>query len=343
MAVFQLLFSLLLMSCLAWGSLSHASSKAVVVAVSHYPNIERRDLEGPVNDATLMLASLRRLGLEKSDITLLSESPQADAMPTRANILSSITQAAGRVRPGEWLVIYLSGHGTQQPQTRPKNGYIEPDGLDEVFLPRDTARWLPEKRIIEGALSDDDIGLALGRVTARGINVWTIFDTCHAGDMAKNHVFDPDGPVIRYVSPFKLGVPVSLFAQRSSAIPQRSHLAVLIKNKAGASKTPPGQLITFYAAGPDEPAAEELLPNPDAPDKPRRYGVFTYALNQQIRSWSGSYRELADGIQAFYKTRPFPTPQFGGAMQAVPNFGFASNPPDKSVRSTSWVRPSESN
>ena len=323
----------------AFGNMAHAASKAIVISVSRYPYLEKRDLEGPVNDAALMLESLRRMGLDASDITLLSESPQAKVLPTRANILASLAQAAKQARPGDWMIVFFSGHGSQQPQHKAKNGYIESDGLDEIFLPRDTRRWVPEKGIVEGALLDDDIGLALGRITDRGANVWAIFDTCHAGDMAKGGYFGPDAPVLRYISPYSLDIPASLITRTLSRKNPAPRLILAQSARAKPGKVPYGQLIAFYAAGPDEPAAEELLPTPENTSQRLRYGVFTYALHQQLNTWQGNYQDLADGLRRFYKERPYPTPQFEGALQTVPNFPASTTPPDKTARAASLAIP----
>jgi hypothetical protein len=327
--------------CCLWigGALSGAAQaveRAIVIAVSQYPYLDSRNLEGPANDASLMLGTLKGLGVPRSSITLLADTLGASALPTRANILSSLKREAERALPGDWLVVYFAGHGSQVPQVRPGNSHVEPDGLDEIFLPRDTRRWIAEKGIVEGSLRDDDIGLAFDAITAKGANVWAIFDTCHAGDMAKSGLFGPDAPVYRYVTPYSLGVPVELISRAFTQKPNRARQS---KSTDPKRNTTSGQRILFYAAGPDEPAAEENFPNPDTPSVRQRYGVFTYALNRHTLGWQGSFRELSDRINRFYKDRPFPTPHFEGPLDSVPSFPALAVRPDKSPRAASLSIP----
>ena len=319
---------------------AYADGRAIIIAASNYPYLQNRNLEGPANDAVLMSRTLNRLGLNYADITLLAESTSARALPTRRNILASLDRASRQGQPGEWLIVYFSGHGSQVPQAKPRNGHTEPEGLDEIFLPRDTRRWLPEKNLVEGALLDDDIGVALDRIRARGINVWAIFDTCHAGDMAKGGFsFEPDAPVYRYVSPFSLGIPTELFARTSRRDATRTRIAMAQKVPATTRQHSVGQLITFYASRSDEPAAEELLPDPSTPVQRLRYGVFTYALHQQTEKWNGSFRELANRLRGFYKDRPFPTPQFEGVLETDVRFPSKAQQPDKPARAASVSLP----
>jgi hypothetical protein len=148
-------------------------------------------------------------------------------------------------------------------------------------------------------------------------------------------MFDSDGPVYRYVTPFTLGVPVNLIAQRYRPVSLRTRLTAPATKKPLNTKTPQGQLLAFYAAGPDEPAAEEMLPNPGTPDKRFRYGVFTYALHQQLETWTGDFRDLASGVVSFYKGRPYPTPQFDGNLQTRARFPAQVAQPDKSRHTAS--------
>src|SRR5262245_31565532 len=67
--------------------------------------------------SSLEAAAEKRLGLARSHITYLSESPEKD--PDRANgrstrdaVEKAFTDIAGRSRPGDTLVVILFGHGS---------------------------------------------------------------------------------------------------------------------------------------------------------------------------------------------------------------------------------------
>ncbi len=71
-------------------------------------------------------------GFASSDIRILVEEGAA-----KNNILGSITGwLASETRPGDRVIIYYSGHGSQVPD---RNG-DEEDGLDETFVPTDYGR-----------------------------------------------------------------------------------------------------------------------------------------------------------------------------------------------------------
>lgn len=319
-----------------------AQTRALLVGVSGYPSLAaERHLRGPANDVVLIRESLLRAGISAGLITTLADGVAGSAaLPTKRNILSALRQSGEHAKPGDWVIVYFSGHGAQQPQPAPSRlppgTYIEPDGLDEIFLPYDIGRWADGKSSVEGALIDDEIGREFARITARGVRVWAIFDTCHAGDMAKGIGLGSDAPVSRYVPAASLGVPQGLLdaahqrqadASRSRGLPGSS--AVL---RTSAAQARPGRmggvssdgLVIFYASQPDEQAAEEHLvdPNPSGPNAPKKryFGLFTYVIAQAMPTWSGSFRQLANKVAAGYRTRPFPTPVFEGDIDAKPNF-----------------------
>lgn len=303
-----------------------AAPQALLVGVSGYPSLpEARRLRGPRNDVPLMRDALLRAGMSAAGVTLLADGvPGSRALPTRQAILSAMADLAARATPGDWVVVYFSGHGSQQPQPRLPAGsgaHREPDGLDEIFLPYDIGDWDGRAGGVRGALVDDEIGAALAAITARGARVWAIFDTCHAGDMARSWQGAAPGVSHRNVPPDALGVPATAGALPS---PRRTPTA------------PPGGAVVFYAAQPDEPALEEPLPEAGAAGAPgsgaqrRVHGYFTWLIAQALAQQGGAARDpaqpgttlaaLARRVAQGYASRPFPTPLFEGNLAQVPNF-----------------------
>ena len=335
--------ALLLGSLLFLSKSAYGETFALLVGVSGYPSLpEQRRLRGPANDVALLRSALIRSGLQPKNIAVLADGVvDSQALPTHGNILEKMRVVGTTAKTGDWVVMYFSGHGSQQPQPPksklPNGTYIEPDGLDEIFLPYDVARWNGQTLSVEGALIDDEVGAEFASMSKRGVRVWAIFDTCHAGDMAKGVTRRDDGPVTRYVSPISLGIPSDLM-QAAKTIAAAGQVRPKGSSTAGARpvsqlKHADQGLVTFYASHSDEPATEEFLPAPTegtkdaAPDRPKRYfGLFTYLLAQALPSWKGDFRELADGIAQRYKTRPYPTPMFEGNLNLTPSFRHVSAP-----------------
>jgi hypothetical protein len=296
-----------------------ANEWALLVGVTHYPALSGVDLQGPANDVRLMRQTLSRLGLPADNVVTLAEAEGPDRWPTREHILAQLNRLSRVVAPGDWALVYLSGHGAQLPQTAlTRARYPEPDGMDEAFLTRDTQLWDPKRQQVQGALLDDDIGLALSAIEKRGASVWAIFDTCHAGDMWRNAGPADQAPIWRYVSPPQLQVPAAALRQAAAASARASR-----HQPATAKTTSPvgGQTVGFFAAQKDEGAAEEWLPDPDQPGRKARFGVFTHSLHRLTRDWRGSFSALARALASDYEqARPFPTPRFTGPLELRPPF-----------------------
>jgi hypothetical protein len=317
------------------GSGAIAESRALLVGVSGYPSLpEARRLKGPANDVQIMRNALLRVGFTPDNVTVLADGvPGSNALPTKRAILNAMRSLADRSRADDWAVVYFSGHGSQQPQLVTRDTrYIEPDGLDEIFLPYDIGQWDGSKRAVQGALIDDEIGVALDALSIKGVRVWAVFDTCHAGDMAKGLIAQDanGGPVTRYVSPSSLGVPRETIAQaRVNPAAKRRP-----RERAKAGRIESVRPIIFYASQADEPAAEEPLPDllapqrgGDTPRSKRYFGLFTYLIAQALPTWQGNFGLLAQEVADRYKSRPYPTPMFEGDLALVPNFSVNLMPP----------------
>lgn len=325
-------------TCVGGSCPAFASSYALLVGVSGYPTLPASlRLRGPANDIALIQSALIGEGILQRNITVLADQVTGAAgLPTRANILGGFDSLARQAKTGDWVVVYLSGHGSQQPQIKKNghfaNGYQEPDGLDEIFLPYDIGAWDGRQGKVEGAIIDDEIGYALEKIASRGAYVWAVFDTCHAAGMTKAISLAHDAPATRYISPAQLGVPIDLIegvhANQgvSPAVGLRKPL--MAKDVSGhAIKTAASdKLIAFFASQKDEPAQEEYLPKLDAALKVEKQynGVFTYMIVKAMTQWHGSFKELADRVTSQYNDRPYPTPIFAGKLTSFPKF--ASKP-----------------
>src|SRR4051794_27812581 len=102
-------------------SLSAAEQRALLVGVSRYPALaDRYQLSGPANDVIMM----RKLLIDKfrfkdgDAICILSEDQgkeSASKLPTRENIEREFSKLISAARTGDDIVIFLAGHGAQEP------------------------------------------------------------------------------------------------------------------------------------------------------------------------------------------------------------------------------------
>lgn len=308
-------------------TVAHASQQALLIGVSHYPHLAGRSLEGPVNDLRLMRHMLQRLGFSDEQVHELSEAAGPAHWPTRQNVLDALAALDRKSQRGDWVVVYFAGHGSQVPQSATtRAAWPEADGFDEVFLTRDTTHWDARRQRVEGAIVDDEFAAVFDRLRRRGVRIWAVFDTCHADGMTRSHNQGDASSVLRFISPGDLGVALSGGTGRS-AHPQASgerrvahHRAQPRASAGGTQDVTRSVKIAFTAAQADEPAAEELFPDPLEPGTKRKFGVFTYQLYRASAGWTGSFGQLAEAVERAYQDRPFPTPRFSGNLQVKPPF-----------------------
>lgn len=299
-----------LLACCWLGGAGAAETHALLIGVGHYPRLPaHRQLLGPPNDVRAVRDVLDRLGYRR--VKVLSDE-RHDALPTRANIMAALDDQISQSRPGDWLVVFFAGHGAQQPV--PKRTPTEPDNLDEVFLPRDVGRWNARTGTIENAIVDDEIGAWAARARAAGRHVWLVFDTCHAGDMAKASPLTGGGAArMREVPGYELGVPESIrtAAKATGVSEQPRQASRRLLNKGGGSgikQWNAPKFVALYAAQSDEPTPEEARP---FNGRSQPMGLFTSVLIAAVqRSDLASAGALLKSVNSAYRAekRVFPNP-----------------------------------
>jgi metacaspase-1 len=153
-----------------------AEQRALLVGVGKYvmPGI---DLPGIDLDLERMHETLNRMGFTDAQIHTLTND---DATSTRvlAEMDGWLRQG---VKPGDRVVFYFSGHGSQVPDF---NG-DEDDGVDEVLVTHDMQRGRKQgKATLLGVVVDDDIDAEIAKNPSR--NVLMIFDACHSGTVSRS-------------------------------------------------------------------------------------------------------------------------------------------------------------
>ena len=277
---------------------AHAKKHALLIGVSAYDNPSIRPLSGPRNDVILLWRYLTTNGFDAENIRVLAEDlpeaasiPRPLAPPTRAAIMEGFRDLATRAAPGDFVVVHYSGHGTTQPETSASSGSPEAGDRDQILLPKDAGNYDNDARTIRNGIVDDEIGVALDSIRAKGAFVWVIVDACHAGTVTRS-----GSAVTRGAQPEALGVPraaikPALRSTMQANKPQRTGLVPNIAAKAS--------LVGFFAVDSWTEAIErefqftgDYAPGPHG--GPPRFGVFTYHLVRALNAGKArTFRDLA--------------------------------------------------
>ncbi|HTQ80877.1 MAG TPA: caspase family protein [Thermoanaerobaculia bacterium] len=144
--------------------------RALLVGIDSYPRLAPRyQLAGCANDVRAMAGVLtERFAFPEDRLTTL-----LDGAATREGLLGALEALLEQTAPGDSVLFYFSGHGSQK---RDADG-DEDDGWDETLVAADSGRAPDPNR----DLVDDEIGLWLGRLSRRTSNITLIFDSCHSG------------------------------------------------------------------------------------------------------------------------------------------------------------------
>jgi len=301
-----------------------ATSYALIVGASKYQNLpEQFHLEGPKNDAAMLAKFLKTQKFRlfpASNINLLADGVDgANGLPTHAGILNGMQHIADQAKPGDFVYLHFSGHGSRQPAK--KNDIEETDGLDELFLPIDIGAWDDAVGEVKNALVDDEIGSAVAAIRAKGAFVWAVFDSCHSGTVMRGAPVGEDVKM-RKVPASALGIP-----QKALDMAEKNRVRTRgISKREGAlgaihSDGKQGGFVAFYAAQTTEQTPEMRLP---AGEEGRvSHGLFSFTILQVISEYPGiTYRKAAQEVLQRYAANYMdrPTPLFEGDLDA-PVFG----------------------
>lgn len=237
-----------------------AEIRALIVTVAQY-TAPIPSLEGPPNDAAALKSVLEAQGAK--DIVSLS-----DAQATRASIRAQLQALGQRAKPGDWVIFYYAGHGSQAKSRDP----TEADGMDEFLA---LGGFRVAKPDLNQFVLDNDLRGWLINFFPTTVNVLQIADACHSGTMNRSLVA---------ATPFKrrsaLDNPMAISLPPSPADP----MAV-----APAGVDPPN-LVYVGAAQDNQFALEGPLPRGDSPPR----GLLTYALEGALKDRRPNGRLAAD-------------------------------------------------
>ena len=235
--------------------------RALLIGIDSYQSVS--PLRGPANDAEDMADFLvEQAGFERRDLRIL-----LNGEATRDNILAAIeTWLIQGTRPGDDVVLYFSGHGSQQQDIDGD----EADGLDETLVPVDAR--VDEGRVARGMITDDEIALLLDRMADRRLVV--LVDACHSGTSTRGV---SDGEGWRHIKTPRLpdGSPLRIAATRGVAGTVATAESVVQPNH--------GNAVVWTAVRADQKA----LVDREAVDRPG--SVFTRRLLAGARDKMADY------------------------------------------------------
>ncbi len=254
-----------------------AEVRALLIGVSDYDETsEIPDLRGPKNDVTLMRDVIKARGA--ADIIVLADGVDGGVKPTLAAIETGFADLTARAEPDDLIYVHLSGHGTRQPDLSGD----ETDGLDEVFLPADSAKVLPGATTIPNSLTDDRLGELILSLRATGADVWVVMDSCHSGSGTRSL---SGSTAERNVDPNVLGVDISQIAAQPDAAPSSKTV----------DESALGGYLAFYATRSNDVAREGDFSDGTTSDQ--WFGLFTATLAARLEGGQElSYRQLFQGV-----------------------------------------------
>ena len=300
--------SLTFLGLLALTAVARAETRALLVGVAAYGHLdEGQHLSAPRNDVIQMRDLLIRRGVKRQNITILSDPGKAperltagerERLPTRRNIMAALDTLTKNSQRGDLAIVYLSGHGSFQPDQPNGPDRDEEDGLDEVFLPYDVEISSPDGRatIITNGIVDDELGKFAAAIRDKGVDLWFTLDSCHSGTgmrasgEARN----------KFIDPAMLGVNVERDLSRRADVGFGDKTTGEQATRSGAATR--GKAVFFYASQASEKAAELPLPLSVPRAKATWRSAFTHAMVMALaRQPNLSYRELVAEANALMR------------------------------------------
>ena len=144
-------------------SIPKASRHALVIGIGEYSASGVSNLNGVKHDMVSAKAMANAMSIPDANITYLR-----DREASAASIRSAIADLNDRVRPGDRVFVYYSGHGTRwvDPQ-------VDPNSCTEGLLASDGQ-----------ALTNQEMSRLLSPLAGKADKLMVFYDACHSGGVA---------------------------------------------------------------------------------------------------------------------------------------------------------------
>lgn len=332
-----LLSALLVGPLVFLGAPVQAAQRALLVGVSELASQPSSLwLSAPRNDVILMRQVLQQHGFAAADVTVLADGVSGAALPDSRQIRDALQRLLARSQGGDFVLLYFSGHGTRVRDAA--KAYAEPDGLAENFLARD-ARLSPggggSGMPLAGSLRDVDFDGWIRAFMAKGVFVWSVFDTCSAtsmtrgvprGGSASAAAAEPADDEVRF-----RGIQADQLAAGGAS---SSSSASVDMSAPPQPPVPRARYVAFFASESHQVTPELRLPRGDRTARPQ--GLLTWAVAEAIGRQPASFRDLFNQVvslyapvinelEARYPQRELPSPVAEGNLDA-PLFAASTAP-----------------
>lgn len=257
----------------AFAAVAHAEKRALLIGISDYlppagatlpvpsghaldsrfaPNTTWNSLHAPAVDVASMVVLLREnYAFKNENITVLPESSA-----TRDGILSAIDKLVADTKPGDFVVFYYSGHGSQRRDTLSSKNQ-----LDETIVPIDA--WKGDLDV-----RDKEMALRFNRIVYdKRAHLTAIYDSCNSGTQARGI-----GEFVKRSLPYD---------DRDVAKDKAAHPNDVVVESDLKHLPQDGNAIVLAAADAYGSAVEARYP-----DDGRWHGAFTRALIRALQSSS---------------------------------------------------------
>ncbi|MGR4868921.1 caspase family protein [Variovorax sp. LARHSF232] len=321
------------------GALATAAQRALLVGVSELANQPTSLwLSAPRNDVILMRQVLQQHGFSASEITVLADGVTGAGLPDSRQIRDALSRLLARSQSGDFVLLYFSGHGTRVRDAGKR--YAEPDGLAENFLARDARLASGGGVPLAGGLRDVDFDGWIRAFMAKGVFVWSVFDTCSATSMTRGAPRSSSG------TPAAVAMAEPADDEVRFRGIQADELARVGANGVSATPAidmsappqppvPRARYVAFFASESHQVTPELRLPRNDRTARPQ--GLLTWAVAEALSRQPGSFRDLFNQVvslyapvinelEARYPQRELPSPVAEGNLD-LPLFSAATTAP----------------
>jgi hypothetical protein len=158
-------------------SVTYPDRHALLIGIQDYSASTLRSLQGPHNDIALVRHLLEsRFGVPKDNIVVLS-----DAQATHTRIKQAFAQLVERIKPGDFVYIHYSGHGSEA------DDRSDPSGKDQTWVSYG-ARSGRSKDIDDHDVLDKEINTWLIPLYEKTNRLVFVSDSCHSATVSRGEL-----------------------------------------------------------------------------------------------------------------------------------------------------------
>ncbi len=315
---------------------------ALLVGISRYPAVP---LEGPAKD----VAALQKMLVERWGFPAANVHTVLDAAATRAGVLAALDNVVATTKPGDFVFLYFSGHGTSNFDPEFKDVGI--DGGSGALIPVDVKIGPLEQIKATLLIGSRDIRPRLEKLDVDR-KVFVAFDSCYSGNSARS-LFAAGQPRYIPISTLTGGTSASRSLGGKANFEEDSGSSFGAQTAAQGAAWPYKNTLYFSASSKAEQAQD--ITSADLQSGRRKtvdgqpHGAFSNALleglggnadtnHDQAISYSELYQYIKDTVTKSFPHQPqllapegqpalLAAPIFAGARSIAPPAVAAAAPP----------------